>query len=203
MIAVSATPTLEPGQHVTLRHDKLGTLPATVEFGDGRSVTVALAVREERVARLVGQRMAVELVSGRGIHRYGGVLASQDRGSLTIGLSGEVERIQRREFARIGAVLDVTVRGIDADVGGTTSTLDLSGRGMRIADPWKLPLDIAVRVELALPEPPPLRLLGRVVRVADTDQKGIRFDGVERADENRLLRYVRDRELAALRAARG
>jgi hypothetical protein len=46
--------------------------------------------------------------------------------------------------------------------------------------------------------------LGRVVRAgADEDQKGIRFDGVGRADEDRLMRYIRDREVQALRAARG
>ncbi len=50
-------------------------------------------------------------MSGRGIHRFGGVLTAQDAGSLTVSLSGDVERIQRREFVRIATHLAVSVRG--------------------------------------------------------------------------------------------
>ena len=61
-----------------------------------------------------------------------------------------------------------------------------------------------MRVELKLPDGPPLRALGRVVRVGqEAEQKGIRMDGIARADEDRLMRYIRDREVQALRAARG
>ena len=34
-------------------------------------------------------------------------------------------------------------------------------------------------------------------------KKGIRLDGLARADEDRLMRYIREREVQALRAARG
>ena len=61
-----------------------------------------------------------------------------------------------------------------------------------------------MRVELKLPDGPPLRALGRVVRDgAEADQKGIRLDGLARADEDRLMRFIREREVQALRAARG
>jgi hypothetical protein len=64
-------------------------------------------------------------------------------------------------------------------------------------------LGIDVRVELQLPEGPPIRALGRVVRAGqEPEQKGIRMDGIARADEDRLMRYIRDREVQALRAAR-
>ena len=39
---------------------------------------VALAVKDDRIARLVGHEMAVEATSGRGIHRYGGTLTAQN-----------------------------------------------------------------------------------------------------------------------------
>jgi hypothetical protein len=199
-----AVPTLVPGQHVVVRNVHVGVLPATVERGDASSVTVALAVKDERIKRLVGHELAVEAISGRGIHRFGGVLSAQDKGSLTIALSGDVERIQRREYVRIAAHLEVTVNGIDEAVGGETSTLDVSGSGIRITDKWRLPLGIDVRVELKLPGGPPLCALGRVVRGgSEEDQKGIRLDGVSRADEDRLMRYIRDREVQALRASRG
>jgi hypothetical protein len=199
----ASAPTLTPGQHVIVRNVHVGMLPATVERADASSVTVALAVKDERIARLVGHEMAVEITSGRGIHRYTGTLSAQAKGLLTISLSGDVERIQRREFVRVAAHLDVSVRGIDEDLGGDTTTLDVSGSGMRITDKWHLPMGLDVRVELKLPDGPPLSVLGRVVRTgAEEDQKGIRFDSIQRADEDRLMRYIRDREVQALRASR-
>lgn len=201
----ASAPTLTPGQHVVVRNVHVGMLPATIEKADAGTVTVALAVKDERIERLVGHEIAVEITSGRGIHRYTGALSAQRAGSLTIALSGDIERIQRREFVRVAAHLDVTIQGIDQeDVGGETTTLDVSGRGMRIADKFHLPLGIDVRIVLRLPDGPPLEALGRVVRVgSDENQKGIRFDSVSRADEDRLMRYIRDREVKALRASRG
>jgi hypothetical protein len=195
---------LAPGQHVILRNVHVGMLPATIEKADAATVTVALAVKDERMPRLVGHEIAVEITSGRGIHRYTGTLSGERAGLLTITLSGDIERIQRREFVRVAAHLDVTVKGIDEAVGGETTTLDLSGSGMRIQDKFNLPLGIDVRIELQMPGGPPLTALGRVVRVgSEADQKGIRFDSVSRADEDRLMRYIRDREVKALRASRG
>lgn len=200
---MSSAPALAPGQHVIVRNVHLGMLPATVERSDASSVKVALRAKDERVTRLVGHELAVEITSGRGIHRYSGTLSAQDKGVLTVTLSGDVERIQRREFVRVAAHLDVTVHAVDSDLGGETTTLDVSGSGMRITDKWHLPLGLDVRVELKLPDGPPLSMLGRVVRLgAAEDEKGIRFDGVARADEDRLMRYIRDREVQALRASR-
>ena len=190
---------------MTIRHVLLGLLPGRVEGSTDQSVTVALNVKDDRIGRLVGQEIAVEMMSGRGIYRFTGALQAEQSGSLTIALTGDVERIQRREFVRIPAHLDVSVKGIDEDVGGETTTLDVSGAGIQITDPWGLPLGLDVRVELKLPgDGPPVSSLGRVMRAgAEPDQKGIRLDGLARADEDRLMRYIREREVQALRAARG
>jgi c-di-GMP-binding flagellar brake protein YcgR len=203
-VTAASAPKLAEGQHVTVRHVTVGMLPGTVDRAGGGSVVVALNVKEERIGRLVGHDVAVEITSGRGIYRYSGKLSGQQEGTLTISLSGEVERIQRREFVRIPAHLEVGVRGVDEDIGGETTTVDVSGAGIQITDKWNLPLGLDVRVELKLPgEGPPLRALGRVVRVgAEEDQKGIRLDGLPRVEEDRLMRYIREREVQALRAAR-
>ncbi|MDA0183837.1 PilZ domain-containing protein [Solirubrobacter phytolaccae] len=191
------------GQYVIVRHLHVGMLPGTVEEASEASVIVALAVKDERITRTIGHDWAVEATSGRGIFRFPGKLNAERNGSLTIALTGEVERIQRREFVRIDAFLDVTVRGVDEPVGGDTHTVDVSGSGIQIQDKWDLPLGIDVRVELQLPDGPPLRALGRVVRAGnDPEQKGIRMDGIARADEDRLMRYIRDKEVQALRASR-
>jgi hypothetical protein len=203
MAVTAPAPTLKPGQQVLVRHLHIGALPATVERCDGDSVVVALAVNDSRLSRVIGHDMAVEALSGRGIHRFGGTLSSSERGLLTVALSGEVERIQRREYVRVSAHVEVKVRGIDEPVGGETVTLDVSGSGILISDPWQLALGMDVHVELMIPGGgEPLRALGRVVRAAAEDQKGIRLDGLGRADEDRLMRFIRDRELQALRASR-
>jgi hypothetical protein len=67
-----------------------------------------------------------------------------------------------------------------------------------------MPLGLDVRIELqAEPGAEPIRALGRVVRVAGQDEKGVRIDSISREDEERLVRLVRERELAALRMSRG
>jgi hypothetical protein len=193
---------LATGQHVVVRHLHVGMLPGTIEQVSGETVVVALSVKDDRIGRTIGHDWAVEATSGRGIFRYPGTLVADRNGSLSITLSGDVERIQRREFVRVEAFLDVTVRGVEEPVGGETTTVDVSGSGIQIQDKWGLTLGIDVRVELRLPDGPPLRALGRVVRAGSETEKGIRMDGISRADEDRLMRYIRDKEVQALRASR-
>jgi hypothetical protein len=195
-------PTIESGQHVNVRHIHLGLMPARVEAASEQAVTVALNVKDESIDRMVGQSIAVELTSGRGIYRYGGTLRAHKLGSLTIALSGEVDRIQRRDFVRVAAHLQVKVRGIDENIGGDTNTIDVSGNGLQVLDRWNMPLGLDVRVELELPDGT-LRTLGRVVREgAEEDHKGISLVGLGQKDEDRLMRYIREREVQALRASR-
>ena len=91
---------------------------------------------------------------------------------------------------RIPAHLTCGASGVDEAIGGDTTTVDVSGGGIQITDPWNLPLGLDVRVELR-PSPATRRVnaLGRVVRVAGTEEKG---DAprlpLARADEERLMR---------------
>ena len=142
--------------------------------------------------------------SDLGIQRFGGILQIESGDQLRVVMKGEAERIQRREWARVDTILPIKVKGVDEPVGGETQTLNISGGGVLVKDKWNLPLGIDVRIELE-PEPgaAPIRALGRVVRVANPDEKGVRIESISREDEERLVRLVRERELAALRMARG
>jgi PilZ domain-containing protein len=204
-MAVSApAPSIPSGEHVQLNLPHVGLLPATVASVEAGAIVLVLAVKDSRVPRLAGQEVAVEYKTGRGIQRYGGILQIDSGETLRVVMQGEAERIQRREWARVDAVLPITVKGIDEPIGGDTQTLNLSGGGVLIKDKWNLPLGIDVRIELQSdPGGPPIRALGRVVRVAGTDEKGVRIDSISREDEERLVRLVRERELAALRMSRG
>jgi hypothetical protein len=195
-------PPLKAGQHVIVRTIHIGAIPGTIDVVGDASVTVVLTVRDERFQRLLGHDIAVEVSSGRGIYKHSGKLTADRGGTLSIELTGEVERIQRREFVRVDAHVTVNVRGVDEPLGGETVTLDISGGGLRISDPWSLPLGLEVRVELQLPDGEPVHALGRVVRAAAEDEKGISIDDLPRADEDRLIRFIRERERQAMRAAR-
>jgi hypothetical protein len=206
-MAVSApAPSIPNGEHVQLSLPHVGLLPATVSGCENGAIALVLAVKDSRVGRLGGAECAVEYKTGRGIQRYGGIL-QLDTGRpehLRVVLQGDVERVQRREWARVEAHLPITIKGIDEPVGGDTQTLNVSGGGVLVKDKWNMPLGTDVRIELhAEPGAEPIRALGRVVRVAAQDEKGVRIDSISREDEERLVRLVRERELAALRMSRG
>jgi c-di-GMP-binding flagellar brake protein YcgR len=200
-----ASPPIPAGTHVSLRLPHVGALPAIVDAVEPGALVVALTVSDNRVERLAGQEAAIEATTARGIQRFTGTLQRAAGGPdvFRIALEGEAERIQRRDWARVDAVVPITVRAIDADLGGATHSLNMSAGGMLIADLWELPLGTDVRVELeGQAGEPPIRALGRVVRDAAPGQKGIRIDDIGREDEERLVRLVRERERAALRMGR-
>jgi hypothetical protein len=204
-MAVSApAPSIPSGEHVQLNLPHVGLLPATVVTVEPGAIVLVLAVKDSRVNRLAGNEVAVEYKTGRGIQRFGGILQIESGEQLRVVMQGEAERIQRREWARVEAILPINVKGIDEPVGGDTQTLNISGGGVLVKDLWNMPLGIDVRIELqAEAGAAPIRALGRVVRVAGTEEKGVRIDSISREDEERLVRLVRERELAALRMSRG
>jgi hypothetical protein len=205
MAVSSETPSIPAGEHVQVNLPHIGLLPATVETTEPGAVVMVLAVSDARVKRLAGAEVAVEHATGRGINRFGGTLELDDSRPewLRVVLQGGAERIQRREWARIEATLPISVKGIGEPVGGDTVTLNISGGGVLVKDPWKMPLGIDVRIELEVEAGVKIQALGRVVREPAADQKGIRIDSIARSDSERLVRLVRERELAALRLARG
>ena len=204
-MAVSApAPTIPSGEHVQLNLPHVGLLPATVAGVEAGAIRLVLAVKDSRVQRLAGKEVAVEYKTGRGIQRYGGILQVESGEQLRVVMQGEAERIQRREWARVDTILPIKIKGVDEPVEGETQTLNISGGGVLVKDKWNMPLGIDVRIELqAEPGAEPIRALGRVVRVAGPDEKGVRIDSISREDEERLVRLVRERELAAARLARG
>jgi c-di-GMP-binding flagellar brake protein YcgR len=205
--ATVTTPLLENGEQVSVVLPHIGSLPATVESSAGAAVTVVLAVADDRVKRLNGAQVAIEKTSGRGIQRFNGTLAVAGKAGelLTVTLEGEAERVQRRSFVRMPAILAIKVISLEKGVkAGETTTVNVSGNGVLIKDKWRLPMGIDVRIELMLePGGEPMRALGRVVRYSSEHEKGIRIESIASADEDRLIKFIRERERAELRIARG
>jgi len=205
MAVSTPAPSIPSGEHVHLSLPHVGLLPATVSSVEAGAIVLVLTVKDARVHRLVGGEVAVEYKSGRGIQRFGGILEVDDGRPdlLRVVTFGEAERIQRREWARVDTILPISVQAIDESIGGATTTLNVSGGGVLVSDKWDMPLGTDVRIELqADPKDPPIRAMGRVVRMAGKDEKGIRIDSIAREDEERLVRLVRERERAALRMSR-
>jgi hypothetical protein len=206
-MAVSAPATLPVGRKVSVRLPYVGALPATVEAAAPGRLTVALSVPDARVTRLDGSEVSVESTSARGIQRFNGRLVLRGRSDIfDVEVGGDCERIQRREWARVGVVVPVLVALIDEPgiQAGETSSLNVSGGGVLIRDPWRLPLGVDAKIEILIdPSQPPIRALARVVRDAGPEEKGLRFDDIEAQDSERLMRFVRERERAELRISRG
>jgi hypothetical protein len=205
MAVAASAPSIPSGEHVHLSLPHVGLLPATVSSVEPGAIILVLTVKDPRVKRLVGGEVAVEYKTGRGIQRFGGILEVDDRSpeQLRVVTFGEAERIQRREWARVDTILPITVQAIDEPLGGETTTLNISGGGVLVCDKWEMPLGTDVRLELlADAKEPPIKAMGRVVRVAGKAEKGIRIDSIAREDEERLVRLVRERERAALRMSR-
>jgi c-di-GMP-binding flagellar brake protein YcgR len=205
--ATATTPLLENGEQVAVVLPHVGSLPATVESIVGSTVMVVLSIPDDRVKRLDGQQVAIEKSTGRGIQRFTGAMrVSGKLGELlTITLRGEAERVQRREFVRVPAIVPIKVRSLEKGVtAGDTTTLNVSGGGVLIKDLWGLPMGVDVRIEVQIsPTGEPIRALGRVVRFESATEKGIRIDDMSRTDEDRLVKFIRERERAELRLARG
>jgi hypothetical protein len=205
MAVSTPAPSIPSGEHVHLSLPHVGLLPATVSSVEANAIVLVLTIKDPRVHRLVGGEVAVEYKSGRGIQRFGGILEVDDGRPdlLRVVTFGEAERIQRREWARVDTILPISVQAIDEPIGGDTTTLNISGGGVLVSDKWNMPLGTDVRIELhADVKDPPIRAMGRVVRVAGKDEKGIRIDSIAREDEERLVKLVRERERAALRMSR-
>ena len=110
---------------------------APVEASEPDKLLLTLAVADSRVQRLAGSEVAVESTTERGIQRFAGTLKLHPRPELLeVVLSGETERIQRREWARVGATVPIRVKAVGdpIDTAGESSTLNISGGGVLVKD---------------------------------------------------------------------
>jgi hypothetical protein len=81
-----------------------------------------------------------------------------------------------------------------------TTSLNLSTTGLLVRAS-ELPIATRVRIELELEPGEPLVVTGVIVREV-SDEKGICLDELARGDQNRLSRYVTEKQRAELRMAR-
>jgi hypothetical protein len=200
-------------QYVTVQLAQIGGLPAVVETEDDGQVLLSLAVQVPAgLHRVLDRPVRIECISSRGIQRVTGHAAWTPDQPEQLRVVKEVDdTIQRREAVRVQAVETAVVTvlalppGVDRPAPGApvkTTSLNVSTTGVLVRDPLELPLGTQVRVELELERgAEPVVLTGQVVRAVD-DEKGVRIDDMSRADQQRLSRYITDKQRAELRMGR-
>ena len=192
------------GQHVTVVLGDAGeAFPATVEAEAGASLTLVAALTPPE--RYVRRHVVVQYTSARGMHRLEGALDSDPARPEVLRLAREgAEVIQRRDWARVDAVLPLRLRAGDRVT--RTSTLNISAGGALAPDPLGLPVDTPLAFELTLGDGDLVPGTGVVASRRpgrDHDLIGIRFDVVAESDRERLVRFAMERQRLELRLRRG
>ncbi len=192
-------------RYVTVQVAIAGELPAVVEAEDEQAIVLALATKVPLgIDRMLDRPVRVECVTARGIQRVTGFASWSAANPDLLSVRREShDVIQRRDTVRVQAVVPARLTATEGETAETT-TLNLSVTGMLVKDP--LGLEIGTTVEVALEiddDGGPLLAVGTIVREGGRDEKGIHISDVSRVDQNRLMRFVTERQRAELRIAKG
>lgn len=195
------------GQAV-VRAGRVGPAPAPVPPAFGTdSVEVAVVssldrvlrceTRDRRAVALGGRPVVVEFGANEAMVRVPGTVRVMIDKPLPIVLAvtaiGPLEHLQRRQWVRAQVVVPVELRADAHHGGGTvrTTTIDLSGGGVRIKMPDSLPQGEELRLVLWLPDGP-IEVDGTVLDDTDGQSVRVAFDHVPESVSKRLVRFVFD-----------
>lgn len=181
-------------RHGSIEVPAVGSLPALVEFDAAHHGTALLLVRPllHSLDSVVGTHVCVDVTTERGLmHVDARIAGIRDGEVLDLDIAGGPPAvIQRRDFARVDAVLDVRIAPDTAAVavnisgsGAVISRLD----GLRPGDPVDLSLQLG-------PHEPPILINGRVVRETEGHLRAVHFEQVAQADRERIVQFVFERQ---------
>ncbi|MEA2268789.1 MAG: hypothetical protein QOC64_1399 [Solirubrobacteraceae bacterium] len=191
---------VEPGQTVLLRPVGGGALAARVDCIDAGGVVLALLTPPMHPP-VTGGRADLEITSRRGIVKVPVEVAGQDgRGGVRIVAQADgAETIQRRDFVRVEAVVNVVVRGGGPDGPAHDAfTLNVSGGGLLLTGVEALKAGDSAWVAIDLEDgTPPVEAMVTVVREEPKGVRGVQIASVTGRDEQRLVRFAYTREQRA------
>lgn len=135
--------------------------------------------------------VAIEWTCARGLARGSGIVARLDEVPVPVAFVriDSAPIVQRRDHVRIESLIEVEITQA-ASVPVRTTTIDLSGGGMRAVVPLYLDVGEHVKVVLELPEQEPLEAVARVIRGSEAAGYAFGWVEIDPAEHERLIRFV-------------
>jgi c-di-GMP-binding flagellar brake protein YcgR len=196
---------LEPGKHVTIRLPGGDSLPAHVDEIDEKSVTVALLLKAHLTLSVFKDSVArVEYADKKGLHKLSCTILDALPGDRLL-LSHEPEDVvQRRDYFRVEAYAPLTITTREETPRTLeTNSHDLSAGGMLIADPIEIPAETVLDIQIKLDGGTLVSAVGRVIRNTGDKKTAVQIVEISQSDRQQLMRYITERQRAALRVAGG
>jgi hypothetical protein len=197
------------------RHGATGRLYSQ----DGLSVPVSITHHNEDLLLVILEGVD-ELVAGpltllmlesagaRGIVRTPGAAELVEANLLRFVLDDSVELVQRREFVRVTSAKRLVLEDEDGDVVAEGLTVDISGGGLLMQLPRSAEMPsqgiFFFSLYLGLTDyDDQVNGTVRVVRKRDDNKVALAFEHISHRDQERLVRFVFERQRVALRVTRG
>jgi hypothetical protein len=183
------------------------TVPVSISYHGEDVLIVVLDGIEELVSGPLTLLM-LESTGSRGVVRTAGAAELVEANLLRFVLDGAAEVVQRREFVRVVAAKRLVLEDEDGEVLAEGLTVDISGGGLRAQLPRsaEVPFDRTVVFSLFLgltDYDDQVSGTAQIVRTREDNQVGLVFEHIANRDQERLIRFVFERQRVALRVTRG
>jgi len=175
------------------------------EISDDKMVLALPFIGTVPIPVRLGERIFVYSATSEAVYRISGEVIKRQLEPLPllhIVVSGDVVRVQRRNYVRVPILLNVTYKLKDGEAIYNTYTKDISGGGVKIVLPEYLRIrDVfQMRIELPFPESP-IDCEGEIVwidkeeivsgnRSEEIIYAGVKFTLIDEKERERLIRFL-------------
>ena len=183
------------------------SVPVSISYHGEDVLLVVLDGVDELIAGPLSMLM-LESAGARGIVRTPGNAELIESNLLRFVLESSVELVQRREFVRVIAAKRLVLEDEDGELVAEGLTVDISGGGMLVQMPRaaEVPMNATLFFSLFLgmtDYDDQVNGTAQIVRARDNNQFALEFEHISHRDQERLIRFVFERQRVALRVTRG